>query len=183
MPFGNEYSEPCGDTFAMRGRAPSGSNGVGVSPSSSSSSDDESDTDVTSWRSIVDASESEDDSEAVDGSYSCLRGDEDRRFLFDADFGDPRFGVIDPFSWIGLGDRWTGGEGGSSRAGKGSLSCLSERLFRSFAGLRALGLFALGMTGHSGSSFGEHKGVVGGLAFRILGMLGSSKEGTDERRR
>lgn len=98
VPLGNEYSEPCGDTFAMRGRAPSGSNGVGASPSSSSSSDDESDTDVASRRSTVDASESEDDSEAVDGSYSCFRGDEDRRLVFGAEVGEPRFRVVDPFS-------------------------------------------------------------------------------------
>lgn len=105
MPLGNEYSEPCGDNFVMRGRAPSGSNEVGASPSPSSSSDEVSDSDVTSCLSTVDASESEDDSDAVDGSYSCFKGDEDRRLVFGADVGEARLGVTDPLSCTGLGDR------------------------------------------------------------------------------
>lgn len=81
---------------------PSGSNG-GISLFSSSSSEDESETDVASLCSTVPVSESEEDSDAVEGSYSCLRGDEDLLFSF-RDVFPGRTEVFDPFSWAGLAD-------------------------------------------------------------------------------
>ena len=52
---------------------------MAISPFSESSSSEESDMEEGSSCATVDASESDDDSVAVEGSYSCLRGDEDRR--------------------------------------------------------------------------------------------------------
>jgi hypothetical protein len=99
-----EYTEPCGDIFVRRCKAASGTSGVCASPSSSSSSSEESDTDVASLCSTVDESESEDDSEAVEGSYSCFNGEEDLRWRFRVTFG-LRSGVGAPELGLGLGLR------------------------------------------------------------------------------
>ena len=102
LPFVFEYEEGFVAGFEMLLRAPRGSNGVGASPSSSSSSDESSDTDVASLCSTVEASDSDDVSDAVDGSYSCLRGEEDRLCLA-RPFS--RFGVF-VISKTGLADEF-----------------------------------------------------------------------------
>ena len=60
------------------GIIPRGNKGVELSTCSNSSSSDESDTELSSLCAIVDVSKSEDDSEAVEGAYSCFRGEEER---------------------------------------------------------------------------------------------------------
>lgn len=78
MPLGGEYSEAGGVDSLKGDTTPNGINGVATSPCSRSSSSEESDTELGSLCATVDASDSDEDSVAVDGSYSCFKGDEER---------------------------------------------------------------------------------------------------------
>ncbi len=144
------------------------------SPSSISSSSEESDIDVVSFLSTVDASESDVLSEALDGSYSCFRGEED---LLDFTRLDSRIGVLDFLMRIGLCSLCLG-VGGDCDSSTVSLF-VDERLF--FTSLEDFGVccFTAGVD-HTGSSSGSMIGVVGGLSLRALGMYGRSIEGTED---
>lgn len=80
VPSGVECKDVLGEIFGRERlfKGPRGIRGVGASPSSKSSSSDESDTDVASLCSTVEVFDSVELSDAVEGSYSCFKGDEDR---------------------------------------------------------------------------------------------------------
>ncbi len=81
LPLLLEYNDGLAAGGVIPFSAPTGNSAARPSPSSSSSSDESYDIDVASTCSTVEAPESEDVSDAVDGSYSCLRGEEDRLCL------------------------------------------------------------------------------------------------------
>lgn len=98
-----------------------------------------------------------DDSVHVDGSYSCLRGEDDRRLFFHAGSAGVKSGVFEPFSVTGvagLGERWGGGGGGASSSTVGSATSSA------FAASRS--------------------GVEGWLDFLSLGIDGSSMDGVED---
>lgn len=106
----------------------------------------------------------------VDGSYSCLRGEDDRRLVFHPGSAGVKFGVFVSFKTgeAGLGDRCGGGGGGASSSSLGVLGG-----FLNFGGADA---------GGSGTSAfaASLRGVEGWLDFLSLGMAGKSIEGVDE---
>jgi hypothetical protein len=116
----------------------------------------------------------------VEGSYSCLRGDEERRLFLNAGKVGVNTGVLEPFSVTGvagLGERWGGGGGASS-------FCSSNSSISSLLGLRCFLRVAGGAdAGNAGGSTESSKaltGVVGWLVLRDRGILGNSIEGTEE---
>jgi hypothetical protein len=114
----------------------------------------------------------------VEGSYSCFKGDEERRLFLKAGRLGVKFGVLEPFKVTGvagLGDRCGGGAGASST----SAPCVSA----SSLGSRCLRVLADADAGCSRGPFISAEaltGVVGPLVFRDRGMLGSSIDGTDD---
>jgi len=96
----------------------SGCSGVGILSSSSSS--DKSEIKLSSSEPLRSSSEmkssslSVDDSVQVDGSYSCLRGEDERRLVFHPGRDGVKVGVFEPFRVTGLADRCGGGGGGAS---------------------------------------------------------------------
>jgi hypothetical protein len=116
----------------------------------------------------------------VEGSYSCFRGDEERRLFLNAGKAGVNTGVLEPFNVTGvagLGDRWGGGGGGSSfcPADSSTFSLLDLRYF-----LRVSGGADAGNARGSLESSKALIGVVGWLVLRDRGILGSSIEGTEE---
>lgn len=102
---------------------PMGISGIGTSSSSSSS--EESDVRLSSPSSSSPSSDSSssslslEDSVHVEGSYSCLSGDDERRLFLNAGRVGVNTGVVEPFKVTGvagLGERCGGGGGGSSPA-------------------------------------------------------------------
>ena len=98
--------------------------------SSSSSSSEESEVRLASLNSLASSSDiissslSLDDSVQVDGSYSCFKGEEDRRLFFHPGSAGVKLGVFVPFKVTGvagLGDRCGGGGGGASSSSSGSV--------------------------------------------------------------
>ena len=80
VPSGVEAKDVLGGTFGRERllRGFRGTKGVVKWLSPRYSSWDESDIDVASTCSTVEVSDSEESSDAVDGSYSCFNGDEER---------------------------------------------------------------------------------------------------------
>jgi hypothetical protein len=121
-------------------RSPIGNRGVGTSSSNSSSDD----SDVKDSSTGSSSSLSPEDSVAVDGSYSCLRGDEDRLRVLKPGSVGVNCGVFEAFNVTGvagLGDRCGGGGGGLSSSGASiSSSTGSGRFFCNFDGAE-LGIF------------------------------------------
>ncbi len=93
--------EEGGVGFLKDGMTPNGSSGAETSSCSNSSSSDESETELCSLCATVDVSESDELPDEVEGAYSCFRGEDDLRGRF---FLGVKVGVLDPFSWTGLGD-------------------------------------------------------------------------------
>ena len=128
---------------------PIGIKGMGTSSSSSSSEDSEvklaSSSSATSSSEMMSSSLpllSLDDSVHVDGSYSCFKGDDERRLVLNPGKVGVNTGVLDPFrvtGVAGLGDRCGGGGGGRLFSSSGAiLSSLDLRVFRRvFAGAEA----------------------------------------------
>jgi hypothetical protein len=116
----------------------------------------------------------------VEGSYSCFRGDEERRLFLNAGKVGVNTGVLEPFNVTGvagLDDRWGGGGGGSS-------FCSSRSSISLLLDLRCFLCVAAGAEAdNAGGSTGSSKdliGVVGWLVLRDRGILGNSIEGTEE---
>lgn len=155
------------------GFEPRGIRGAGTGIWSNSSSDDTSETDPDTLCSTVELSESDDDSEAVEGSYSCFRGDEESlcRCLVGL-----KFGILRSFNSTELDDRWACGGGGTSFA-----TCESSETGRFLVSL--LGVFSSSCFSGSGqfsSASGSSIGIAGGLSLRSFGIMGRSIDGTDE---
>lgn len=121
---------------------------------------------------MVEVSDSE-ESDAVDGSYSCFSGDEDRLRAAPMALA-VRTGTLDAFNSRGLDERWLGVDGAPVPA---SLELdrglpLAPRVDEGES-------FDVGGESHSGSSSGSSIGVVGGLSLRIFGMIGRSIDGVE----
>lgn len=119
----------CGREVYPRGPIyPIGINGMGTSSSNSSS--DDSEVALSSCSSPASSSDSEssslslDSSVQVDGSYSCFRGEDERRLPLKPGSVGRSTGVLEPFNvsgLAGLGERCGGvGGGGTSVGASGS---------------------------------------------------------------
>ena len=166
LPLVFEYNDGFPADFEILLSAPRGNNAVGASPSSSSSSEESSEIDVASLCSTVEAPESDDVSEAVDGSYSCFKGEDDLLCLawLCSRFGvlfESKLGVVGDASGLGL-----------DGVGRFLLNLLGE-----------LGRRLSGGDIHAGSSSGCISGFIVGLADRALGINGRSVEGVDDSKR
>ena len=122
VPFWDEYSDSGGEILDKCLRVPTDLNGIGKSPTSEwKSSDDSEVTEPSSSES--DSSDSVDDSEAVDGWYSCLSGDEERRrtcLTGDKIGADMLFRLMELCDLCGGGGGGTSGILGSSNSSSGS---------------------------------------------------------------
>jgi hypothetical protein len=183
--LGRVASLPCDCCREVKPRGPMypiGINGMGTSSSSSSSEDSDvrlaSSASSTSSSDTTSSSLSLEDSVHVDGSYSCFKGDDERRLFLKADKVGVNTGVLEPFNVTGvagLGDRCGGGGGGSSISSSASSSLLGSRcLIRTFGGADA------DVSRDCFVPVNSLVGVVGWLVLRDRGIVGSSIDGTDE---
>ena len=147
--------------------------------SSSSSSSEESEVRLSSLASLTSSSDtissslSLDDSVQVDGSYSCFKGEEERRLFFHPGSEGVKLGVFVPFKVTGvagLGDRCGGGGGGASSSSSGNV----------LRGSRILGGAEDDGSGISAAFAASRKGVEGWLVFLSLGIDGSSVDGVED---
>ena len=144
-----------------------------LSSSSSSTSSSERDSSSLSLDSSV----------QVDGSYSCFRGEDERRLFLNPGNDGVNTGVFEPFNVMGvagLDDRCGGVGGGSSTplfSSSISSTTISRRLFCMLEGADD----DISRT-FSSSTSSSLVGVVGPLNFLCLGMIGNSNEGTEETR-
>ena len=93
-----------------------------------------------------------DDSVQVDGSYSCLRGEDDRRLVFQPGSEGVKVGVFEPFSVTGLAERCGGGGGGASS---------SSSSVTLFGGLPTVGGAEAGGSGSLSAFAASRNGVEG----------------------
>lgn len=150
---------------------------MGTSSSSSSSDDSEvADSSVPE----ISSSLSLDVSEQVEGSYSCLRGDDDRRLFLKPGTVGVSTGVLDPVKVtgvVGVFERCGGGGGGSS---------LAFVMFKSSAIVSPTSWEVEGAdVGDTEDVFRSSAvtRVEGPLDLRSLGIVGMSSVGTEDARR